>query len=151
VEWNVDDPHDLQRFVEAQDRVYAMVCAELRAGEKTGHWMWFIFPQLQGLGHSQLARHFAIASLAEARAYLQHPVLGTRLRECGLLLQVPARPIGRILAYPDDLKLRSCMTLFAQATPDNQVFLEVLARYFDGAPDPRTLELLAHPIRGCPE
>jgi uncharacterized protein (DUF1810 family) len=140
----VNDPHGLQRFVDAQDPVYTAVCAELRAGAKTSHWMWFIFPQLQGLGHSPVARHFAIASLEEAQAYLQHPVLGPRLQECSrLLLGIPAGPIGRILGYPDDLKLRSCMTLFARATPENQVFLEVLGRYFDGAPDPRTLELLS--------
>jgi uncharacterized protein (DUF1810 family) len=140
----MNDSHDLRRFVDAQDRVYPAVCAELRAGEKTSHWMWFIFPQLRGLGHSQLAHRFAIASLEEAQAYLQHPVLGARLRECcRLLLEIPARPIGRILGYPDDLKLRSCMTLFTRATAEHPMFQEVLDRYFDGAPDPRTLELLS--------
>jgi uncharacterized protein (DUF1810 family) len=138
----VSEP-DLQRFVEAQDPVYDRVCAELRLGRKSSHWMWFVFPQLAGLGHSAMAHRFGIASRAEAQAYLQHPVLGPRLRECvRLVTQVEGRSIGQILGYPDDLKFRSSMTLFANATGDNQDFLDALRKYHAGQPDPLTLELL---------
>jgi uncharacterized protein (DUF1810 family) len=123
--------YNLQRFVDAQAPVYPQVLAELRAGCKTSHWMWFIFPQLEGLGHSPMARRYAISSLAEAAAYLHHPVLGPRLRECCLLLaQIQGRTVDDIFGYPDNLKLRSCLTLFAQATPDNQIFHDVLTKYF---------------------
>lgn len=133
----------LQRFVDAQEPVYAQVCAELRAGRKTSHWMWFIFPQIAGLGSSPMARTFAIASLEEARAYLRHPVLGPRLEECCRLVNaIEGRTIGEIFGYPDDLKFRSSMTLFAHAAEDNQVFREALDKYFGGEFDPLTLERL---------
>lgn len=139
----VADPHNLQRFVGAQNPVYEQVCSELRKGQKRGHWMWFVFPQIEGLGHSPLAKKFAIHSRDEARAYLEHPILGARLKECTeLVLLVQERSIGQILGHPDDLKFRSSMTLFASVTSDNQVFKEALARYFDGEPDPLTLERL---------
>jgi uncharacterized protein (DUF1810 family) len=129
--------------VEAQEPVYAQVCAELRAGRKTSHWMWFIFPQIAGLGASAMARTFAIASLEEARAYLRHPVLGPRLEECCRLVnRIEGRTIGEIFGYPDDLKFRSSMTLFAHAADDNTVFQEALDKYFGGEFDPLTLERL---------
>lgn len=121
------------------DRVFA----ELRAGRKTSHWMWFVFPQIQGLGHSPVARQFAIASRAEAEAYLVHPILGARLRECTRLVEaIEGRDIGEIFGHPDDLKFRSSMTLFAHATADNRIFVDALARYFGGAEDPLTLQKL---------
>jgi uncharacterized protein (DUF1810 family) len=133
---------DLDRFVSAQAGVYADALAELKAGRKRTHWMWFIFPQIAGLGFSPAAQRYAIASLDEARAYLAHPVLGPRLRECAqTLLAVDGMSAREILGYPDDLKLRSSMTLFARAADDPDVFEAVLDRYYDG-PDPRTLERL---------
>ena len=139
----MSDPHNLQRFVDAQNPVYDKVCFELRDGRKKSHWMWFIFPQLEGLGSSQMARKFAIFSLAEAAAYLAHPVLGSRLTECTRLVNlVEGRPIEQIFGYPDDLKLRSSMTLFAHATPDNRVFIDALQKYFGGEFDPATLARL---------
>jgi uncharacterized protein (DUF1810 family) len=135
--------HDLQRFVDAQNPVFEQVCAELRAGQKRGHWMWFVFPQLRGLGHSQMATRFAISSRQEAEAYLEHPVLGPRLRECTRLVNlVEERSINQIFGYPDDLKFRSSMTLFASATSENQVFKDALQKYFGGQPDRLTIELL---------
>ena len=134
------DRYNLQRFVDAQGQVYESVCAELGEGRKRSHWMWFIFPQIQGLGHSATAARFAISSREEAQAYLDHPVLGPRLRECtGLVNLVEGRTISEILGYPDDSKFRSCMTLFAEATDDNQVFLDALRKYFGGEFDPLTL------------
>jgi uncharacterized protein (DUF1810 family) len=139
----VDDRFDLQRFVTAQNPVYEEVCAELRDGRKQGHWMWFIFPQLRGLGHSQMATAFGIASRDEAEAYLNHPVLGTRLRECTQLVNLlEGRSIGQILGYPDDLKFRSSMTLFARVAADTEVFKQASEKYFEGEPDPLTLERL---------
>ncbi len=136
-------PFDLNRFVDAQNAIFERVCAELREGEKQSHWMWFIFPQIQGLGSSPMAIHFAIASREEAAAYLDHPVLGPRLRLCTQLVNdVNGRTIRDILGYPDDLKFRSSMTLFANATADNQLFKDALDKYFDGKPDQRTLDLL---------
>ncbi|WIM99233.1 DUF1810 domain-containing protein [Actinoplanes oblitus] len=133
---------DLERFVRAQDGVYERALAELAAGSKRSHWMWFVFPQLAGLGSSPTARVYAIRDLAEARAYLAHPVLGPRLTECAAtLLAVRGRTASQIFGYPDDLKLRSSMTLFAEAASDPAVFREVLERYYDGA-DPRTRQLL---------
>jgi uncharacterized protein (DUF1810 family) len=138
-----DDRYNLQRFVDAQAPVFEQVRAELREGRKRGHWMWFVFPQITGLGYSPLASKFAISSLAEAAAYLQHPVLGPRLRECGqLVTQVDGRPITEIFGSPDDLKFRSCMTLFAHATSDNRVFKDALQKYFGGDFDRLTLERL---------
>jgi len=140
------DPHDLQRFVDAQTDVYEDVVDELRAGHKASHWMWFVFPQLRGLGHSPTAQHYGIASLDEARAYLAHPVLGDRLRECTrLVLRVDGRNARAIFGSPDDFKFRSCMTLYGFAAPDEDVFAQALDRYFGGEPDPRTLELLGIP------
>lgn len=142
------DPHDLQRFVDAQDGAYEQARAELQDGRKTSHWMWFVFPQLRGLGHSPMAIRFGIASLAEARAYLAHPVLGPRLRECTrLALRIEGRSIHAILGSPDDLKFRSCMSLFQCAAPGEPLFTQALHKYFAGAPDPRTLALL-HPPSG---
>ncbi len=137
------DPFRLQRFVDAQAPIFEQVCAELRRGRKTTHWMWFVFPQLAGLGRSRLAGEFAISSREEAVAYLAHPILGPRLRECTRLVnRVEGRSIDEIFGYPDDLKFRSCMTLFAQATPDNQLFQAALSKYFAGEYDPATIERL---------
>ncbi len=137
------DLYNLQRFVDAQDPVFAQVCGELRGGRKRSHWMWFIFPQLQGLGHSQPAREFAISSLEEAKAYLTHPVLGPRLIECcRLVLGVDGSSIETIFGYPDHLKFRSSMTLFAHAAPENEVFASVLEKYFQGEFDRLTLDRL---------
>jgi uncharacterized protein (DUF1810 family) len=134
---------DLQRFVAAQDPVYGQVCAELAAGRKASHWMWFVFPQLRDLGRSATARFYGLASRAEALAYWQHPVLGARLRQCArLVLAVQGRTAHDIFGSPDDLKLRSCMTLFAAVAPEEPVFAQVLQRFFGGEPDPRTLALL---------
>ncbi len=139
----MDDAYDLQRFVDAQALVYRRVVAELRQGAKQSHWMWFIFPQVKGLGSSAMANKFAIASRAEAQAYLDHPVLGPRLRECArLVTAVPQRSIEDILAYPDDLKFRSSMTLFAAVAADNKVFAGALDKFYDGKADPATLERL---------
>jgi len=140
---------DLQRFVDAQENVYADVVRELGAGRKRSHWMWFIFPQIAGLGHSEMARHYAIASREEAAAFLDHPVLGPRLRECTqLVLDGPNRSIAEIFGHPDDLKFHSSMTLFSASTSDNELFQAALERYFGGLPDSRTLELMATLSRG---
>jgi uncharacterized protein (DUF1810 family) len=139
----MNDPYDLQRFVDAQDPVFEQVRAELGAGHKRGHWMWFIFPQLRGLGHSQMATRFAISSRDEAEAYLNHPVLGPRLRECTrLVMLVQGRSINQIFGYPDDLKFRSSMTLFASTASDNQIFKDALQKGFAGEPDRLTIERL---------
>jgi uncharacterized protein (DUF1810 family) len=136
------DPFDLQRFVAAQSPVYQRVLAELRRGQKQSHWMWFIFPQLMGLGHSPMARQFAIASSEEAVAYLHHGVLGLRLRECTALVNsVEGKTIGDILGSPDDLKFRSSMTLFGAVSPD-QEFTTAIAKFYGGSPDSKTLQLL---------
>ena len=136
----MSDPYDLRRFVEAQNPVYAKVCSELREGRKRSHWMWFVFPQIVGLGSSPLARKFAISSLAESAAYLVHPILGPRLAECTKLVNlVEGRSVAEIFGHPDDLKFRSSMTLFARTTQDNQVFVAALQKYFQGEPDPATL------------
>ncbi len=139
----MSDPYGLQRFVDAQNPVYEKVCSELRDGRKKSHWMWYIFPQIEGLGSSQLARRFSLSSLAEAAAYLEHPTLGPRLAECTSLVNlVERRPIEQIFGYPDDLKFRSSMTLFAHATPNNRVFIDALQKYFSGEFDPATLARL---------
>lgn len=137
-----DDPFDLARFVDAQDRVYPTVLAELRAGRKRSHWIWFVFPQLRGLGHSPTAHRFGIASSAEAQAYLGHPVLHARLDECArALLAHTDRTAREILGHPDDLKVRSSMTLFARAGgPD--VCRAVLDAFYDGQEDPVTVKML---------
>lgn len=139
----MDDPYRLQRFIDAQNPVFAEVRAELGRGRKATHWMWFVFPQLAGLGRSRLAGEFAISSRQEAEAYLNHPVLGPRLGECTRLVnRVEGRSIEEIFGYPDDLKFRSCMTLFAHASGDNQVFKTALTKYFAGEDDPATIERL---------
>jgi uncharacterized protein (DUF1810 family) len=141
-------PFDLGRFLAAQDEVYAGVVGELRRGRKTGHWMWFIFPQVAGLGSSATSRHFAIASLDEARAYLADPVLGSRLRSCAAqLLELSGQSADEIFGPVDAKKLRSCMTLFHRAAPDEPVFEKVLARYFADGPDPLTDRLLGGELR----
>jgi len=140
-----DDPYQLERFVAAQDRLgtYQRALAELRAGEKASHWMWFIFPQVAGLGSSPKAREFAISSLGEARAYLAHPVLGPRLAECAsALLGLSGLTAFDVLGGVDAMKLRSSMTLFQAAAPDVAAFGAVLAEYFDGRPDEATLARL---------
>lgn len=135
--------YDLERFVEAQKGIYGQVTSELRAGRKRSHWIWFIFPQIAGLGNSEMAQRYAVSSLAEAAAYLKHPVLGPRLRECTrLVVDVEGRSIDQILGYPDDLKFRSSMTLFARAGAEEGEFREALEKYFDGVPDPLTVERL---------
>jgi len=140
----VDDPYDLERYVRAQEPVFTQVCAELAAGRKQSHWMWFIFPQLRGLGSSPMAERYAIGSLAEARAYLAHPLLAERLRKCTQLVnQVEGRTVQAIFGYPDYLKFRSSMTLFARAAGEGEPFREALARYFAGEEDPLTRGLLA--------
>jgi uncharacterized protein (DUF1810 family) len=140
-----DDPFDLGRFVTAQGEggSYDRAVAELRAGRKTSHWMWFVFPQLAGLGHSPVASHYAISSLAEARAYLRHPVLGPRLAECaGIVAGIQDRDADQVLGPVDAMKLRSSMTLFQRADPGEAVFAAVLDRLYDGQPDPLTEQLL---------
>lgn len=138
------DPFDLKRFVDAQAPVYGGVVNELRGGRKRSHWMWFVFPQLLGLGNSPMAARYGITSLHEARAYLHHELLGPRLRECTQLVNaVPDRSIAEIFGSPDDLKLRSSMTLFALAADDNHDFVELLDKYYRGQRDPLTLSQLS--------
>ena len=135
-----DDPHHLERFVEGQRTVFARVVAELELGRKRSHWMWFVFPQIEGLGRSPIAVRYAIGSLAEARAYLEHEVLGKRLRQVtDLVMGIEHRSVGEIFGAPDDMKFRSSMTLFARASPGD-VFEAALAKYFDGEPDPATID-----------
>ena len=138
-----NDPFRLERFVEAQEPVYEQVCKELREGRKRSHWMWFIFPQLRGLGNSSTAQYFAIRSRAEAEAYLQHKVLGARLRECTALVNaVEGRGVGEIFGFPDDLKFCSSMTLFAEVAPEEPLFRQALEKFFEGEADERTMELM---------
>jgi uncharacterized protein (DUF1810 family) len=142
----VSDPFDLKRFVDAQAPVYRSVVDELRGGRKRGHWMWFVFPQVRGLGSSPMAVRYGISSLEEARAYLAHALLGPRLHECARLVnEVQGRSIGEIFGSPDDLKLRSSMTLFAHATDANEDFVALLDRYYDGQQDQPTLARLTGP------
>jgi uncharacterized protein (DUF1810 family) len=139
----VSDSYNLQRFVDAQNPVFKQVCSELGRGRKASHWMWFVFPQVRGLGYSLMAEKYAIGSLEEAKAYLRHPILGPRLEECTRLVNaVEGRSIEQIFGSPDDLKFRSCMTLFAQAAPENQVFKDSLQKYFAGKFDDLTLQRL---------
>ena len=138
-----DEPFDLSRFLSAQDQVYADVLAELKSGQKRTHWMWFVFPQIDGLGFSATTQYYAIKSLEEARQYLAHPVLGKRLRECAeAVLAVQGRNISEIFSYPDDLKLKSCLTLFAAITDQQDVFAKVLDQYYHGERDARTVQIL---------
>lgn len=139
----MSDPYDLQRFLAAQEGVYETALAELRSGRKRSHWMWFIFPQLAGLGSSAMAQRYAIANLDEATAYLAHPVLGPRLLECArATLAIPQKSAYEIFGTPDDLKLRSSATLFSRISEEDSVFHQLIRRYFDDKPDSRTLELL---------
>ena len=140
---NGADPFDLRRFVDAQDRVYGSVIEELRSGRKRSHWIWFVFPQLHGLGNSATAMRYGITSLQEARAYLAHEVLGPRLRECArLVAQIDGRSADDVFGWPDNLKVRSSMTLFARATNDNADFRAVLEKFYGGEEDPVTVEQL---------
>jgi uncharacterized protein (DUF1810 family) len=137
--------YDLERFVAEQERVYAGVLEELRRGRKSGHWIWFIFPQVAGLGSSGMSQRFAISSLDEARAYLDHPVLGARLRECIVaVLATKGRTAEQIFGSLDGMKVRSSMTLFHRAAPHDAVFDEMLTRFYGGVPDTTTDELLTH-------
>ena len=136
--------HDLDRFLAAQAHVYDDVLAELRSGRKTGHWIWFIFPQIDGLGRSEMSHHYAISSLDEARAYLADPVLGARLRECATaVLAIEGRTAEQVFGSTDAMKLRSSMTLFQRAAPGEPLFAAILDRFFAGAADPLTEALLA--------
>jgi uncharacterized protein (DUF1810 family) len=138
----VDDPYDLQRFVDAQEGIYEQALAEIRAGHKRSHWMWFVFPQFAGLGFSPTSQHYAIKSLEEAKAYLSHPVLGARLIECTeAVLRIGGRSAHDIFGSPDDMKLRSSATLFAAVSPERSVFHRLLDTYFEGRADGRTLSL----------
>ena len=141
-----DDPYGLSRFINAQEEVYGRVLEELKGGEKRTHWMWFIFPLIDGLGHSATARYYAIKSPAEALEYLKHPVLGARLSECAeAVLAINGRTVSEIFGYPDDLKLKSSMTLFASVAPRGSIFARVLDKYFQGERDARTIQLLEMP------
>jgi uncharacterized protein (DUF1810 family) len=138
------DPYDLQRFVDAQNPIYERIRGELRRGQKTSHWMWFIFPQLKGLGHSDMAMRFGISSKQEAEEYLSHPILGRRLIECAQLVsEIEGRTIEQIFAYPDNLKFHSSMTLFVNTTIPDPVIQAVLDKYFGGKGDQLTLEKLS--------
>lgn len=137
------DPYHLKRFVQAQDEVFVEALGELRSGHKRGHWIWFIFPQMKGLGYSEASMHYGIGSLEEASAYLRHPVLGPRLVQCTQAVNaLDDRTIHEIFGSPDDMKFRSSMTLFARAAEDDAVFRAALDKYFGGKPDPLTMELL---------
>ena len=140
---HLNDPYSLHRFVDAQEPIFDQVCSELRHGQKMSHWIWFIFPQIEGLGFSPASVMFAISSLAEAAAYLQHPLLGARLLLCvELVTDISGRTISQILGSPDDLKFRSSMTLFAHVSSENQVFEDALQKIFAGQHDPLTLDRL---------
>jgi len=146
---SVNDPYDLQRFVDAQNPVFEQVCTELREGHKQSHWMWFIFPQISGLGHSGLSMMFEISSRQEAEAYLKHPVLGPRLEECTrLVTSADGRSIKQIFGYIDELKFRSSMTLFASIASGSQIYRDALEKYFANAPDRLTIERLSGPNYG---
>jgi len=137
------DPFDLGRFTSAQEGIYGSVLAELKRGQKQTHWMWFIFPQIDGLAHSTTSKYYAIKSIEEARKYLNHPVLGTRLLQCAeTVLAVEGRSVSEIFGYPDDLKLKSSMTLFAYVADPRSVFVRILDKFFQGERDVRTLDLL---------
>ena len=150
----MSDAHNLQRFVDAQEGVFPRVLAELAAGEKRSHWIWFVFPQIRGLGYSATAERYAIASRDEAAAYAAHDVLGPRLRQCTqLVLDVEGRSAAEVFGHPDDWKFRSSMTLFTACAEDGTIFRSALEKYFAGAPDQRTLDILgqghgAESVRG---
>jgi uncharacterized protein (DUF1810 family) len=145
----MDDAYDLQRFVTAQDPVYEAVLGELRDGQKRTHWMWFVFPQLRGLGHSEMANRYGLASLDEARAYWADTTLGPRLRECiELANAVESKSALEVFGRPDHWKFRSCVTAFGRALPDEPLFERALERFFGGEPDQKTIDLLAQTSRG---
>jgi uncharacterized protein (DUF1810 family) len=138
-----EDPHDLKRFVQAQAGSYPRALSEIENGRKESHWMWYIFPQFEGLGYSEMARRYSIRSVAEANAYLEHPILGPRLHACcEAALAVEGRSAHAIFGSPDDLKLNSCATLFARVSPDGSIFHRLLDKYFEGTPDDKTLRLM---------
>ena len=140
-----DDPHELRRFVRAQESDYDQALAEIKSGKKRTHWMWYVFPQIDGLAFSATSKRYAIKSLAEAKAYLDHPILGPRLLECAeAVVGVEDRSVAEIFGSPDDLKLRSCATLFACVLPTGSVFDRLLAKYYRGERDGRTLQLLGN-------
>jgi len=139
----IDDPYNLQRFIDAQASTYERARSELLRGRKVSHWMWFVFPQIRGLGRSAMAEKYAISSIDEARAFLAHPALGRRLFECTRLVnEIEGKSLEEIFGYPDDLKFRSSMTLFAQAAPNEELFREALRKYCNSDDDPMTLERL---------
>jgi uncharacterized protein (DUF1810 family) len=139
----IGDKYNLERFLTAQEDIFSTALSELKAGRKRSHWMWYIFPQIDGLGHSSTAKYFSIKSHGEAAEYLNHPVLGQRLIQCAeTLLKLEGRSVSEIFGYPDDLKLRSSMTLFEQVANESNVFSKVLEKYFDGKKDMQTVELL---------
>ena len=137
----MEDPHNLERFIEAQRADYERALAEIRSGRKRSHWMWYIFPQIEGLGFSAMSQRYAVRSTAEARAYLEDPVLGARLRTCAeALVSLEGRSVEEIFGFPDDQKLRSCATLFGAVSPAGSVFHRLLQKYFQGEWDPKTIE-----------
>lgn len=139
----MNDTHDLDRFVEAQEGVYERALAEIKSGHKRSHWMWFIFPQIHGLGFSAISQRYAIKSREEAKAYLDHELLGPRLLDCvEVLLKLEGLSADEIFGYPDEMKLRSCATLFAQVSPPESAFHRLLEKFFAAEPDPKTLRLL---------
>jgi uncharacterized protein (DUF1810 family) len=146
VSGDADDPYNLSRFVQAQQDDYAQALAEIRSGRKRSHWMWYVFPQFDGLGHSSMSREYSIKCVSEAEAYLRHPILGPRLLECcQAALSVEGRSAFEIFVSPDDMKLRSCATLFACVSPAGSVFHRLLDKYFQGGRDDKTLRLMGVP------
>jgi uncharacterized protein (DUF1810 family) len=142
------DPFNLARFVEAQEQDYETALSEIRAGRKCSHWMWYVFPQFQGLGNSPTSVHYAIKRVGEAEAYLSHSLLGPRLIECGeAVLQIQGRSAHDVFGSPDDMKLRSCATLFGSVSPDGSVFHRIIDQFFEGRPDERTIRLLRNSSR----
>ena len=141
----MEDPYNLRKFLDAQDPIYDQVVAELRSGIKRGHWMWYIFPQVAGLALSPMSERYSIESVEEAKAYLDHPVLGTRLIECvQLVTSIEGRSVQQIFGHPDWLKFRSCLTLFVETHVNDRVFEKALDKYFEGVPDLLTIEILGN-------
>ena len=141
---------NLDRFLKAQELDYETALAEIKAGHKRSHWIWYIFPQIQGLGYSSMSQHYAIRDMEEARLYIEHPILGRRLIEiAGALLQLPSNGAGDVMGYPDDMKLKSCMTLFSLVS-DNDIFQKVLDKFFDGKKDKATIDLLSEKLNKMP-
>ncbi|MGI8580627.1 MAG: DUF1810 domain-containing protein [Chitinophagaceae bacterium] len=135
--------NDLRRFLQAQQNIYPQVLKELQSGKKTSHWMWFIFPQIEGLGHSSTAKYYSIKTIEEAKEYLGHPILGNRLLQCSnIIVGIENKNVDEIFGYPDNMKLRSCMTLFNFISPEQRVFADVLEKYFSGEEDGQTLSIL---------